>query len=117
MRSRASHHGTRYFPEDPRPRCRSSSPSFKAKYGKEPDAFNAYAYDTMILMAAGDAASSAPTARRSGTGFAKVKDVPSVIFGKATFDAATRRVTGAMNVELVVEGRPVHALGAASRPR
>ena len=25
-------------------------------------------------------------------GLAKVKDVPSVIFGKATFDAATRRV-------------------------
>jgi len=34
--------------------------------------------------------------------FAKVKDVPSVIFGKVTFDSATRRVLGAMNAELVV---------------
>jgi branched-chain amino acid transport system substrate-binding protein len=32
-----------------------------------------------------------------------VKDVPSVIFGKATFDPTTRRVSGAMNVELVVK--------------
>jgi branched-chain amino acid transport system substrate-binding protein len=36
-------------------------------------------------------------------GLAKVKDVPSVIFGKATFDPTTRRVSGAMNVELVVK--------------
>jgi branched-chain amino acid transport system substrate-binding protein len=34
--------------------------------------------------------------------FAKVKDVPTVIFGPATFDVATRRVKGAMNAELVV---------------
>jgi len=34
--------------------------------------------------------------------FAKVKDVPTVIFGPATFDVATRRVQGAMNAELVV---------------
>ena len=34
--------------------------------------------------------------------YAKVKDVPSVIFGTATFDVATRRVKGAMNAELVV---------------
>ena len=34
--------------------------------------------------------------------FAKVKNVPTVIFGPATFDVATRRVQGAMNAELVV---------------
>jgi branched-chain amino acid transport system substrate-binding protein len=34
--------------------------------------------------------------------FAQVKDVPTVIFGPATFDVATRRVQGAMNAELVV---------------
>jgi branched-chain amino acid transport system substrate-binding protein len=31
-----------------------------------------------------------------------VKDVPTVIFGPATFDVASRRVKGAMNAELVV---------------
>jgi len=32
-----------------------------------------------------------------------VKDIPSIIFGKATFDPKTRRVDGAMSVELVVK--------------
>ena len=93
---------SRYFPEDPRPQVRNFVTKFKAKYDKEPDAFNAYAYDTMILMA--------QVMRESGIdrkaihdGLAKVKDVPSVIFGKTTFDTATRRVSGAMNVELVVK--------------
>jgi branched-chain amino acid transport system substrate-binding protein len=34
--------------------------------------------------------------------FPKVKDVPTVIFGPATFDVASRRVKGAMNAELVI---------------
>jgi branched-chain amino acid transport system substrate-binding protein len=33
----------------------------------------------------------------------QLKDVPSVIFGKATFDTATRRILGAKNAELVVK--------------
>ena len=93
---------SRFFPEDPLPEVRKFVASFKAKYGKEPDAFNAYAYDTIILLA--------QVMRESGIdrkaihdGLAKVKDVPSVIFGKATFDPATRRVAGARNVELVVK--------------
>ena len=93
---------SRFFPEDTRPLVRDFVGRFKAKYGKEPDAFNAYAYDTVILMA--------QVMRESGIdrkaihdGLAKVKDVPSVIFGKATFDTGTRRVEGAMNVELVVK--------------
>lgn len=94
---------SRYFPDDPRPQVRNFVDKFKAKYGKEPDAFNAYAYDTMILMA--------QVMRESGIdrqaihdGLAKVKDVPSVIFGKATFDPKTRRVSGAVSVDLVVKG-------------
>src|SRR5258708_26437275 len=93
---------SRFFPEDPMPEVRKFVTSFKAKYGKEPDAFNAYAYDTVILLA--------QVMREFGIdrkaihdGLAKVKDVPSVIFGKATFDPATRRVAGARNVELVVK--------------
>ncbi|SKA35833.1 branched-chain amino acid transport system substrate-binding protein [Enhydrobacter aerosaccus] len=93
---------SRYFPEDPRPEVRDFVAKFKAKYNKEPDAFNAYAYDTMILMA--------QVMRESGIdrqaihdGLSKVKDVPSVIFGKATFDPKTRRVAGAMSVDLVVK--------------
>jgi branched-chain amino acid transport system substrate-binding protein len=96
------HIGTRYFPEDPRPEVQKFITSFKAKYsGTEPDAFNAYSYDAMNVAAA--------VLRIGGTdrkairdAFAKVKDVPSVIFGKVTFDPASRRVLGAMNAELVV---------------
>jgi branched-chain amino acid transport system substrate-binding protein len=93
----------RYFPEDPRPEVHKFVEAFKAKYGKEPDAFNAYAYDTIILLA--------QVLRQFGIdrkavhdGLAKVKDVSSVIYGKATFDPATRRVAGAKNVDLVVKG-------------
>ena len=97
------HVGTRYFPEDPRPEVRKFIAAFKAKYGgQEPDSFNAYSYDAMNMAAA--------VLRIGGTdrkairdAFAKVKDVPSVIFGKATFDIETRRVKGAMNAELVVQ--------------
>lgn len=93
---------SRYFPGDARPLVRAFVAKFKAKYDKEPDAFNAYSYDTMILMAY--------VMREFGIdrkaihdGLAKVKDVPSVIFGKTTFDTKTRRVAGAQNVELVVK--------------
>ncbi|WP_377811181.1 hypothetical protein ABNQ38_34855 (plasmid) [Azospirillum sp. A29] len=34
--------------------------------------------------------------------FPRVKDIPSVIFGKATFDPETRRVSGVRNVELAL---------------
>jgi branched-chain amino acid transport system substrate-binding protein len=93
---------SRYFPDDPRPLVRKFVTAFKAKYGKEPDAFNAYAYDTVILM--GQVMNQFGFEREQiHQGLAKVKDVPSVIFGKATFDTKTRRVNGAMNVELVVK--------------
>jgi branched-chain amino acid transport system substrate-binding protein len=93
---------SRYFPDDPRPLVRKFVAAFKAKYGKEPDAFNAYAYDTIVLMA--QVMNEFGFEREQiHQGLAKVKDVPSVIFGKATFDPATRRVNGAMNVELVVK--------------
>jgi branched-chain amino acid transport system substrate-binding protein len=96
------HIGTRYFPEDPRPEVRKFVAGFKAKYnGQEPDAFNAYSYDAMNMAAA--------VLRIGGTdrkairdAFAKVKDVPSVLFGSMSFDVETRRVKGAMNAELVV---------------
>jgi len=96
------HIGTRYFPDDPRPEVKKFIASFKAKYGGlEPDAFNAYSYDAMNVAAA--------VLRIGGTdrkairdAFAKVKDVPSVIFGSVTFDVDSRRVKGAMNAELVV---------------
>lgn len=94
---------SRFFPEDPRPEVQNFVSAFKAKYGKEPDAFNSYAYDTMILF--GQVLREAPDFERKTVRdtLAKVKDVPSVVYGKATFDPETRRVAGARSAELVVK--------------
>jgi branched-chain amino acid transport system substrate-binding protein len=80
-----------FFPEDPRPLVQTFTKSFVAKFSSEPDAYNARAYDTFILLAS--------VMRQFGTdrkalkeGLGKIKDVPSVVYGKATFDIATRRV-------------------------
>ena len=75
---------------------------FKAKYNEEPDDFNAVAYDTIILIAAViEKYGTDRTAIRDG--LAAIKDVPSVIYGKATFDPQTRRVAGARAVYLIVK--------------
>lgn len=93
----------RFFPEDPRPEVQSFVSAFKAKYGKEPDAFNAYAYDTVVLF--GQVLREAPDLERRTIRdtLAKVKDVPSVIYGKATFDTQTRRILGAKSADIVVK--------------
>ncbi|ASL47578.1 hypothetical protein bAD24_III09300 [Burkholderia sp. AD24] len=91
-----------FFPGDPRPEVQSFVTRYRAKYGADPDTFAARAYDAMIL--AGE------VIRRYGAnrtavhdGFAKIDNVPSVIFGTFRFDPQTRRVAGAKNLELVVK--------------
>ncbi|MDR6496471.1 ABC transporter substrate-binding protein [Paraburkholderia sp. 22099] len=91
-----------FFPGDPRPEVQSFVQRYRAKYGAEPDTFAARAYDAMIL--------ASEVIRRYGAdrtalhdGFAKINDVPSVIFGKFKFDPQTRRVAGAKNLDLVIK--------------
>jgi branched-chain amino acid transport system substrate-binding protein len=80
-----------FFPDDPRPAVQKFVTSFKAKFGAEPDAYNGRAYDTIILL--GTVMRQFGTGRKQiQEGLGKVKDVPSVVFGKASFDLATRRV-------------------------
>jgi branched-chain amino acid transport system substrate-binding protein len=91
-----------FFPSDPRPEVQNFVTEFRAKYNEEPDDFNAVAYDTIILLAAViNSYGTDRTAIRDG--LAQIKDVPSVIYGKATFDPQTRRVAGARAVYLVVK--------------
>jgi branched-chain amino acid transport system substrate-binding protein len=91
-----------FFPGDSRPEVKSFVDKFRAKYNEEPDDFNAVAYDTIILLAAViNQYGTDRTAIRDG--LAQIKDVPSVIYGKATFDPQTRRVAGARAVYLVVK--------------
>jgi branched-chain amino acid transport system substrate-binding protein len=80
-----------FFPDDPRPLVQEFVKKFVAKHNEQPDAYNGRAYDTFVLLAA--------VMRQFGTerkaikeGLGKIKDVPSVVYDKVTFDTATRRV-------------------------
>jgi branched-chain amino acid transport system substrate-binding protein len=90
-----------FFPADPRPEVQSFVKAFQAKYNRDPDGFNATAYDTMNLFAA---LVKQFGATREGIheGLGKIKAVPSVVYGSITFDPATRRVSGARYERLVV---------------
>ncbi|MBV9243433.1 MAG: ABC transporter substrate-binding protein [Methylobacteriaceae bacterium] len=91
-----------FFPSDPRPEVQSFVTKFRARYNEEPDDFNAVAYDTIILLAA--VMNQYGTDRKAiHDGLGLIKDVPSVIYGKATFNPETRRVAGAGAVYLVVK--------------
>jgi branched-chain amino acid transport system substrate-binding protein len=80
-----------FFPGDPRPEVQKFVKSFEAKFKVEPDAYNGRAYDTFILLA--DVMRQFGTDRKSiQQGLTKIKDVPSVVYGRVTFDPATRRV-------------------------
>ena len=93
---------TNFFPGEQRPEVQNFVTKFRARYNEEPDTFNAVAYDTIVLFSQiFDQFGTDRTAIRDG--LAKIKDVPSVIFEKATFDPETRRVAGARAVYLVVK--------------
>ncbi len=95
---------TAFFPEEPRPEVKDFVQRFRSKYGKDPDAFNAYAYDAAQIAAAA-LRQAGPDGDRKAVrdAFYKIKDVPSVVFGKANFDAQTRRVIGVKSIDLVVK--------------
>lgn len=102
---------TSFFPGDPSPEVQHFVRGFEAKYHHQPDAFNAFAYDATIIAAY---ALRAGGLDRRGVRDAlpKLHDVPSVVFGKATFDPATRRVIGVKSVNLVVENGQWALLGS-----
>jgi branched-chain amino acid transport system substrate-binding protein len=91
-----------FFPGDARPEVQAFVTKFRARYNEEPDDFNAVAYDTIVLLAA-VIEKYGPDRKAIRDGLAEIKDVPSVIYGKATFDPETRRVAGARAVYLVVK--------------
>lgn len=93
---------TTFFPGDPRPEAQDFVRRYRAKYDAEPDGFSAGAYDTMVLFAL--LCDRYGTTREAmQTGLAEIRDVPSVIYGKVTFDPTTRRVQAASYKLLVVK--------------
>jgi branched-chain amino acid transport system substrate-binding protein len=103
-----------FFPEDPRPEVQTFVKTYQAKYGKDPDSFSVGAYDTVMLFA--EVIKQYGTERKAiRDGLANIKDVPSVVFGKVTFDTQTRRVLGAKTTSLVVKNGKF-ALWDGTRP-
>lgn len=92
---------TTFFPDDPRPEVQDFVKRYRAKYDSDPDSFSAGAYDTMVLWAK-LVEGWGPTREGMEKGLTEIKDVPSVIYGTATFDPATRRVQGASYKRLIV---------------
>jgi branched-chain amino acid transport system substrate-binding protein len=93
---------TSFFPGEPRTEVQNFVKRFHAKYNREPDAFVAYAYDAVILAASAIRNAGTTDRKAIRDAFYKIKDVPSVVFGKATFDPTTRRVAGVKSVDLVI---------------
>lgn len=91
-----------FFPSEDRPEVKAFVADFRARYGTDPDMFNAMAYDTMVLFAA-LVTQFGPTRQAMHDGLARIKDVPSVVYGKVTFNPKTRRAQAANYKYLVVK--------------
>jgi branched-chain amino acid transport system substrate-binding protein len=94
--------------DDPRPEVAAFVKKWKARYGDaEIDYFSVHAYDSIKLAAAALslAADSSGAITRSAVreAFAKVKDVPSVIYGKVAFNPETRRIDDFLGARLVIK--------------
>jgi branched-chain amino acid transport system substrate-binding protein len=83
--------GAEFLSSNPDPQVQKFVTAFKAKYPNETSVtgFEAGAYDALNVAVA--------AARKGGTtragilkGFSEIKDVPSVVYGKITFDPSTR---------------------------
>ncbi|HTC07253.1 MAG TPA: ABC transporter substrate-binding protein [Acetobacteraceae bacterium] len=93
---------TNFFPGSTQPTVRRFVTAYQAKYHTEPGAYNARAYDAMIVAAT---LMRQYGATRAGVhdGLSKAKDISSVVFGSITFDPETRRVRNPSVIELVVK--------------
>ena len=87
--------------DDPRPEVQAFARKWRAKYHEDLDYFAVHAYDSLKGAAAVIALGGTDrTAVRDA--FARIKDVPSVIYGKVTFNPANRRVDEFLGARLVV---------------
>ncbi len=85
--------GAEFLASNPAKEVQDFVKAFKKKYPQETEVtgFEAGAYDALNVAVA--AAKIGGTSREGIlAGFKKVKDVPSVVYGKITFDQSTRRV-------------------------
>lgn len=97
--------GAEFLQTNPDPYVQAFVKAFKKKYPNESDVttFEAGAYDAVNVAVA---AVKDGGATRAGAlkGFKEVKDVPSVVYGKITFDPQTRRVASPKLTPTVLKG-------------
>lgn len=97
--------GAQFIETNPDPAVQAFVTAFKAKYPNEKDVtgFEAGAYDALHVAVA---AAKAGGTTREGilAGFAQVKDVPSVVYGKITLDQTTRRVQSPQLTPTILKG-------------
>ncbi len=80
-----------FLESDPRPEVKNVVDKYIAKYNEAPDFFAMHAYDTMNLIAKAIEIGG-PTREGVHGALPQIKEVPSVIYGQATFNPETRRV-------------------------
>jgi branched-chain amino acid transport system substrate-binding protein len=91
-----------FLDTDPRPHVKNVVDKYVAKYNETPDFFAMHAYDTMILIAE-VIKIGGPTREGVHSALSQVKDVPSVIYGSASFNPETRRVQNPEFVGLQIQ--------------
>jgi len=92
-----------FAPDDPRPEVQAFAKKWQARYNEPIDYFAVHAYDSLIVVAAVLNKAAKLDRASVNAAFAQIKDVPSVIYGKVTFNASTRRVDFFLGARLVVK--------------
>jgi branched-chain amino acid transport system substrate-binding protein len=92
---------SQFFPSDTRPEVQSFVKAFKAKYNQEPGLFAAIAYDAIKIVAAA-IKQGGPDRAGIHNALGQLKDVPSVIYGKVTFNA-NRRVSNPSQTKIIIK--------------
>ena len=92
---------SQFLPTDPRPHVKEVVDAYMAKYDETPDFFAVHAYDTIQIIAKAIELGG-PTREGVHSALSEIKDVPSVIYGTASFDPETRRVQNPQFVYLEV---------------
>ncbi len=87
---------------DPRPEVQAFVKKYKARWNEEPDLFATLAYDAIILTEKAIELGG-PTRQGIHDALPKLKDVPSIVYGKITFDVTTRRAQNPIFENLIVK--------------
>jgi len=90
-----------FSPDDPRPEVQAFAKKWRERYDEDLDYFAVHAYDSMKLMAA-VIELGGPDRKAIRDAFGEVKDVPSIIYGKVSFNPVTRKVDDFLGARLVI---------------